>query len=217
MGNAVPISLGEKVFTNLENDILRGVIPKGEQLVECSICEKYGVSRTPVRDALKTLEKKHLVKIVPNKGAVVLGISKKDILDIYDVRLCTEGLASYLAAEHSDNEEAVSSLKEALELMEFFTLKGNSSQMQELDFSFHTIIYEMSGNKALRDTLTNFHHVTCAYRQRALSDKNRAEKALLEHKKIFDAIKNGDKKAAEKFTKEHIQNAKNMLLKSDID
>ena len=217
MGNTVPVSLGEKVFSKLEMGILSGEIPRGKQLVECNICEKYGVSRTPVRDALKTLEKKHLIEITPNKGAIVLGITKKDILDIYDVRLCIEGLACYLAAEHFSDEASLSSLKEALELSEFYAKKKNSSQMQELDFSFHSIIYKMSENRALGDTLSSFHHITCAYRQKALSDENRAKKALEEHRRIFEAIKSGDKEAAAKFAKIHIQNAKDNLSKTQID
>lgn len=216
MGNTPPLSLGERVYLKLEGDILSGEIPKGEQLVECAICEKYGVSRTPVRDALKLLEKKRLVRIIPNKGAVVLGLSKKDIIDIYDIRLCTEGLACSLAARNNSNKELLEELKEAIELLEFYEARGNSSQMQELDYSFHNIIYKMSQNAPLYDMLSGFHHVTCAYRQKALSNSARASEAVLEHRKIYEAIALGDEEKAASLARIHIQRAKEALLKTEI-
>ncbi|MEG1448589.1 MAG: GntR family transcriptional regulator [Oscillospiraceae bacterium] len=206
-------SLGDKVYLELEKDIISGTIAAGESLSECKLSAKYGVSRTPVRDALKSLEKQGLVEIIPNKCAVVVGVSTKDVEDIYDIRICVEGLASRLACQNITDEE-IERLTEAVELQEFYLSKENSSQMKDLDSKFHSLIYEFSRNKILRNTLNGYHHTITKFRQVSLNDRTRTKDAVEEHRHILEAIKKRDADLADALTITHIKNAKANMIKA---
>ena len=129
-------SLADKVFKKLEEEILNGALKAGENLTELRISARLGVSRTPVREAIHRLEQEGLVQLTPNKGAVVVGVSEKDLRDIYDIRMKLEGLASRWAAEQITEEDA-KSLRDILELQEFYTAKGDLDQLRNLDSQFH--------------------------------------------------------------------------------
>lgn len=206
-------SLGDKVYMELEKEIISGAIAPGATLSECKLSKKYGVSRTPVRDALKSLEKQGLVEIIPNKCAVVIGVSTKDVEDIYDIRICVEGLASRLACEFITDDE-IDKLTEAVELQEFFLTKQNSSQMKDLDSRFHSLIYEFCRNNILKNTLNGYHHTITKFRQVSLNDRTRTKDAVEEHKHILEAIKNRDADLAEKLTILHVKNAKANMQKA---
>lgn len=206
-------SLGDKVYLELEKEIISGAIPPGETLSECKLSAKYGVSRTPVRDALKSLEKQGLVEIIPNKCAIVVGVSTKDVEDIYDIRIYVEGLASRLACKYITDEE-IEKLTEAVELQEFYLTKQNSSQMKDLDSRFHSLIYEFSRNKILKNTLNGYHHTITKFRQVSLNDRTRTKDAVEEHRQILEAIKNRDADLADKLTAIHVKNAKANMIKA---
>ena len=132
-------SLEEQVYQKLEEDILGAKIEKGTQLTELSLTRKLGVSRTPVRAALHRLAEEGLVSITPNKGAVVIGVSKEDLIATYEVRTRLEGLASRLCSENMSEEE-LAELAEALELQEFYISRRDTEHLRELDTKFHYII-----------------------------------------------------------------------------
>lgn len=205
-------SLSVTVFNKLEEDILNGRYKIGESLTESKISAELGVSRTPVREAVRQLEQEGLVKIVPNKGAVVLGISSKDIEDICTIRVLIEGLAARWGAEKITDEE-IKELREMIELAEYYTEKGNYHKLQKLDNEFHEKIYEVAKSKPLQFMLKTFHHYTQKARELSFETPGRAPKALNEHKAIFEAIIEKDADMAEKYMYKHIKNAsKNMLL-----
>ena len=104
MKNYKPTSLADQVFDRLENDIIQGVYPKGEILTELKLVEQLGVSRTPIREALRRLEQEHIIEITP-RGILVLGVSRQDLADILEIRIRIEGLAARLAAERITDEE----------------------------------------------------------------------------------------------------------------
>lgn len=202
-GNA---SLEEKVYIELQDAILSESIKKGEALTEISLSEKLGVSRTPVRSALQRLAEDGLIKIVPNRGAVVLGVTKEDILDIYRIRMRLEGLASAMAAEKM-TEDMKKKLAETVELSEFYLQKNNTENLKELDTSFHRIIYEASGSRTLARILSDLHLHTKGYRRISLAIPGRLERTTMEHREILNAILAGDAEKADKLTSEHIEHA----------
>lgn len=205
-------SLRSKVFMQLENDILNGKYKPGESLTEKRLSEELGVSRTPIREALRQLELEGLVQSIPNKGVIVKGVSAKDIEDIYTIRMMIEGLAARWAAEKITPEE-LAELKEAVELEEFYTMKNDTGHLLKFDTRFHEIIYRASKSRPMMHMLGMFHHYIQRARNSSLSTPGRAQKVLEEHKAILQAISDRDPDRAEKLTTEHIRNASMNLLK----
>ena len=141
-------SLRGKVFHKLRENILSGVYQDHEELREAAIGEEMGVSRTPVREALRQLELEGLVTLVPNRGAYVTGISSKDVRDIYEIRSMLEGLCARWATEHITQKE-IEALEEVILLSEFYLKKPGQEQARqvaELDGKFHKILYDVYRN-----------------------------------------------------------------------
>ena len=203
-------SLSARVFHLIREDILSGKYDKDEELKEKTIGEELGVSRTPVREALRQLELEGLVTIIPNKGAYVVGISQKDIKDIYDIRSRLEGLCARWATENITKEQ-LDELEENIFLSDFHASKGNAEQLVELDNRVHEILYIASGSRELRHVLSDFHHYAMRVRKITLSDKTRAVDSNNEHHQIVEALKKQDADLAEKLANWHIMSTiKNM-------
>lgn len=204
-------SLKDSVFDTLEEEILSGKLKSGTPLTELALCARLGVSRTPIRGALQRLSDEGLVEILPNKGAVVVGISESDLVDIYNIRTMLEGLAAASAVERMTDEDK-DRLKRSVELSEFYLGKEDADQLKELDTEFHCIIYHASGNRMLEKLLSSMHKSIKSYRKLSLSVGDRHKESLLEHKGILEAILDGDAEKAERLTKEHISAALEHIL-----
>lgn len=200
-------SLRGRVFRKLREDILSGVYEDQEELREITIGEEMGVSRTPVREALRQLELEGLVTIIPNKGAYVTSIKAKDVADIYHVRSMLEGLCARWATEHITDEQ-IGRLEEILVLSEFHVQRGNgdTAQVSELDGKFHQVLYEASYSRILEHVLSDFHKYVQMARRLSVKKKERAEKSIAEHRDILEAIRNKDADLAEKLANQHIMN-----------
>ncbi|GFI42806.1 HTH-type transcriptional repressor RspR [Lachnospiraceae bacterium] len=212
-------SLRGRVFQRLREDILSGVYRERDELREITIGEEMGVSRTPVREALRQLELEGLVTIIPNKGAYVTGISRKDVADIYKIRSMLEGLCSRWATEHI-TEKQIEELEEVLLLSEFHLHKkreGQTEQVTELDGKFHKILYEASNSRILGHVLSDFHKYVQMARALSVGEKNRAEKSIQEHREILEAIKKHDGELAERLANQHILNVMENLHLSDLE
>ncbi|MCL2166585.1 MAG: GntR family transcriptional regulator [Clostridiales bacterium] len=205
-------SLSDRVFEQLENSILNGSIQQGESLNELKLSAELGVSRTPVREAIRMLEQKNLVSLTPNKGAVVLGVDHKDLQDIYTIRSYIEGLASRWAAENITADKC-KRLREIVDLQEFYYLKSDSDQISEMDSRFHETIFNYSESRSLEHMLRDLHHMIQRYRKLSIEEAERTEKSIAEHRLILEAICNGDGDEAERQTATHINNAKENLLR----
>ena len=208
-------SLRGRVFHTLREDILSGRYRENEELREMAISEKLGVSRSPVREALRQLELEGLVNIIPNKGAYVTGITEKDVADIYAMRALLEGLCARWAAEHID-EKQLEALEENIYLSEFHAHKQHPQQLTELDDAFHEILYEACGSKILRHQLRDFHEYVKQMRRRSLSDSERGMEAVEEHKRIMEALQNRDADRAEAQAALHMQNAYDNMVKNGV-
>ena len=209
------ISIATQIFDKLEKDILSGYYKRGEILTEMKLSESLGVSRTPIREALRRLDQEHIIEMT-TKGACVLGISKEDMQDIYEIRLRIEGLAGRWAAEKAD-EKSIEELKNILELQEFYTLKQDPDNIKNMDSDFHSKVYEMSGSMALYDTLEPLHKKTVKYRKIAVSKNARATHSYEEHWAIYKAIASHDGELAEKLLVEHIRQAMENLEMGEND
>ena len=204
--NADRYSLRGRVYKELRENILAGKYKIGEELKEVAIGEEYGVSRTPVRDAFHQLELEGLISIVPNKGAIVEGISDKDIYDIFEIRSRLEGLAARWACENITEAQA-DKMEEILYMSEFHAAKGHFDKVTELDSEFHKLIYAASGSKRLELLLNDYHQYLYSVRKNSLKDMERGRISNEEHKLIESAIKEKNPDMAEKYAHEHIMNA----------
>ncbi len=210
--SATPSSLTYEVYKELEHSILDGTFQAGDSLIETKLSEQLGVSRTPIREALRQLEHEELVRTVPNRGAVVIGISTKDIEDMYTIRIAIEGLASQWAAESATLEQ-IEQLREIVELQEFYAQKNEPLQIWQLDSRFHTLLYSVCGSRILKHTLGNFHNYVQKAREISITAEGRISALVSEHRAIFDAIASRDSEKAKILTEQHIINAKNSVLK----
>ena len=204
-------SLEEQVTATLESEILTGKLAAGTALTEQSLSVRLGVSRTPIRAALHTLAEEGLINLVPNRGAVVVGVTREDLIDIYKIRMRLEGLASALAAERISKED-LATLRESVELAEFYISKNDTEHLKELDTQFHAIIYRASGNRMLNKTLSELHRNIISYRKMSLSVPGRLERSVGEHREILKAIEAGHAERADSLTCAHVAAAlENML------
>lgn len=199
-------SLRGKIFNILRQQILDGKYKAGDSLVETKLAEELGVSRTPIREAIRQLELEGLVISIPNKGVVVKGITEKDIEDIYTIRMVLEGLAAKWAVEKITVDE-LKELQDKYELMEFYTAKGDMEQVAKLNTEFHEIIFKATKSGVLQHILTDFQYYVQLARYKSLKSPGRAQKALEEHKKILEAFMKKDLLAAESSVTQHIINS----------
>ena len=199
------ISLADQVFERLEGEILGGKYQPGEILTELRLTADLGVSRTPVREALRRLEQERIVEL-SSRGILVLGLTEKDIEDIYAIRLHIEGLAAAAAAAHKDAPEAAE-LLEALELQEYYVSREDADHIKGMDNRFHELVYRMSGSTVLHDTLLPLHKKVQKYRRVAVQKRERAVDSVREHREIYEAIIAGDSARAAAAATAHVKNA----------
>ena len=199
------VSLADQVFEHLETDILSGKYQRGEILTENKLSAELGVSRTPIREALRRLEQEHLIEEAHN-GSVVVGINEKDLGDIFMIRIKLEGQAAAMAAE-SRTEEQLSYLREAVEFQEFYLEKRDADRIKSMDSRFHETIYKMCASAVFYDVLLPLHKKILKYRRASVSNKSRAEASVAEHRAIYEAISAKDSALAEKLVIEHLNNA----------
>lgn len=205
------ISLSEQVFERLENEILTGVYQRGEVLTEMHLVSDLGVSRTPVREALRRLEQEHIIEVT-SRGILILGVTEQDLEDIFSIRLKIEGMASYHAALRITDEE-LNELRETLELQEFYVTKQDPDRIKTMDSRFHQLIYRFCGSTVLCDTLMPLHKKVQKYRRASVENHARAQQSAQEHRAIYEAIAAHDADLAAKYTYDHIANASNHILK----
>lgn len=200
-------SLTSIIFEKIREDILNDQYKHGEKIVEAKLAEELGVSRTPVREALKQLELDGLVENIPNRGVIVKGISQQDIYDIFTIRMAIEGIAAQWAVERMSDDE-INQLKEVFELMEFYTLKGDVTKIFELNTKFHEIIYMATKSRYLEHVLRDFQLFIKSTRNKSLRSEGRMHTALDEHKSILTAFLNKDAETAVSMLTKHITNSR---------
>ena len=199
------VSLADQVFEHLETDILSGKYQRGEILTETKLSQELGVSRTPIREALRRLEQEHIIE-ESGKGSVVIGINESDVDDIFLIREKLECLAAAEAAKHISPEQ-LGMLREAVELQEFYLKKQDAEQIKHMDNRFHELLYKFCESTVFYDILVPLHKKVQKYRKASVERQSRAVASVAEHQAIYNAIASGDSEAAERLTREHVHNA----------
>lgn len=203
--------LRDIVFEALREAIISGELKSGERLMEVQLAEEMGVSRTPVREAIRKLELEGLVAMVPRKGAYVSGMSLKDAIDVFEIRESLEGLAAGLAAERITEEE-LADLKEVLEEMALAVKKTDVETLIKKDAEFHQIMFTASRNGRLAQTINNLREHIERFRVQSFSNPARVTTFLKEHRKIYDALAHRDIEKSEALAREHIRRSENNVV-----
>lgn len=203
--------LRDIVFETLRTAILEGNLKPGQRVMEVQLAEKLGVSRTPVREAIRKLELEGLLVMIPRKGAYVADVSIKDVLNVLEVRASLEGLAASLAAERITEEE-VETLKEKAEEFEQMNRENDREGMIQKDTEFHSILLSASRNNKLLSIVEGLSDQVQRFRVVYFTEYADAKNIMEEHRQILKAISERDGEAAEKLAEEHIENIGTYLL-----
>ena len=199
------LPLRDVVFNTLRQAIRRGELKPGERLMEIQLANKLGVSRTPVREAIRKLELEGLVLMIPRKGAEVADISEKSLKDVLEVREALEELAARLACDKI-TKEGINRLKEAAQDFRSALKSNDITQMAEADVRFHDVICNATENQKLGQLLNNLREQMYRYRIEYLKDQQVYEKLLSEHEEIIRHIEKGEKDEAARVVSRHIEN-----------
>lgn len=207
------LPLRDVVFNTLRKAILKGDLKPGERLMEIALAEKLGVSRTPIREAIRKLELEGLVVMAPRKGAKVASITERDLNDVLEVRKGMDELAVRLACERITPEQL-----DELDLVEkkFLNLidSENLTELAEVDVEFHDIIYQATNNKRLIQLLNNLREQMYRYRIEYLKDSAVRRLLAKEHKSICEALRAHDKDSALRYAYVHIDNQQKAIIRS---
>lgn len=203
--------LREIVFESMREAIISGVLKPGERLMEIQLADEMGVSRTPVREAIRKLELEGFVVMIPRKGAYVAGVTHKDVADVFEIRAALEGLAAGLAAERATNEEI-----EEMERVLLFN-EGEPKTLEQIvesDTGFHALVYKASRNDRLVQILANLREQIQRFRATSLAVPGRIKNAIEEHRAIVEALANHDVEKAQELAANHIVTAENVMFEA---
>lgn len=204
-------SLANQVYETIERNILNGVYSKGAVISEMKLSEELGVSRTPIREAMTRLETERLIETT-SAGTIVVGISDKDVKDMFQVKLHLDPLIMKMAATNI-SAHALEKLKENLEQQEFYNSKGNTEKLRDLDTEFHDIIYAESKSPILQHILTGIHHKLLKYRKASLDKSDRSDHSVEEHEAIYEALAARDEMRIELLVLQHINHSYDTIMK----
>jgi DNA-binding GntR family transcriptional regulator len=207
-------TLSDSVFNQLRTAIVKGELPPGTKVNEPQLSKQYGISRGPLREAIRRLEGCKLVEIKPNAGAKVISLNKLQAIEIYEIRESLEGLACRLAATRATAKDC-ELLRKLLANHEsqIQSENGRLYYQKEGDLDFHYLIISLSGNERLFRLLCDeLYHLLRLYRVQTSSGPSRPEQAFKEHHQIVDALERSDSELAELLMKRHISGARETLM-----
>lgn len=199
------LPLRDVVFQTLREAILRGDLKPGERLMELQLAAKLGVSRTPIREAIRMLQQEGLAVTIPRRGAEVAGMTEKDMEDVLQIREALEVLAVQLATEKI-TAEAIEELEEKVAAFEAALETKDVKRIAQTDIDFHDKIYEAAGNPKLVTMLNNLREQIYRYRVEYLKDVQIYPRLMEEHREILEALKCKDKSHVMKMIKQHVDN-----------
>jgi len=207
--------LREMVYEELKMQILTGAIIPGMRMMEVELAEEMGVSRTPIREAIRKLEKEGLVTIEPRRGAYASMISTEDMVEILEVRQDLEGLAAFFAADRMKPEQ-MAELRETSNNYNEAVASGNMEDMIKCDTKFHRIIVDSCHNKILEHMIEQLQELVLRFRYIYYDNFRRAENMPEEHEAIVAAIASGDANKARDAADIHIERLKELVIKEGV-
>ena len=208
--------LREVVCETLRNAIVAGTLKPGERLMEIQVAEELGVSRTPVREAIRKLELEGFVVMIPRRGTYVSDLSIKDVNEVYEVRTALDVLAAGLAVERITEEE----LEEMERLLVVFGECIEANDMDKIvdaDSKFHDILYKATRNERLIGIVNNLREQLTRFRSLSMSYPGRLKDMLEEHTRLVEALGQRNATVAQKLANDHMANAEQTLLKTMLE
>ena len=207
------LPLRDVVFKTLRQAILKGELEPGERLMEIQLAERLGVSRTPIREAIRKLELEGLVLMIPRKGAEVAKISARSLRDVLEVRRALEELAIELACQRM-SEEDIDNLQKAQDDFKAAISEGDAMKIAETDEHYHDVIYEGTQNAKLIQMLNNLREQMYRYRLEYIKDEDKRKILILEHERILKAVRERKVADAKEAMREHIDNQEITVAKN---
>ena len=207
------IPLRDIVFKTLREAIVTGDLKPGERLMEIKLANELGVSRTPVREAIRKLEIEGLVNMTARKGAEVAPINARDLKEVLEIRRALEGLACQLACQHGTEEE-VEALREVNANIKQAVAENEIEKITDLDVKFHEKICEMSRNSRLVVTLSRLKEHIYRYRLEYIRDLKNKNTIVDEHEKIIQDLLKKNEKGVKKDIEHHIETQEKYILNS---
>lgn len=205
------LPLRDVVFNTLRQAILTGEMKPGERLMEIHLANKLGVSRTPIREAIRKLELEGLVIMIPRRGAEVAQITWKNLKDVLEVRRALDVLAIELACERMEKEE-LARLYQACEKFREATLTNDARVIAQADVDFHDLIVESTRNNRLMQLVNNLSEQMYRYRFEYIKDASQHERLVKEHYEMYDSILNKNMERAAKVVRQHIDNQEEAII-----
>lgn len=199
------LPLRDVVFNTLREAILRGDLVAGERLMELQLASKLGVSRTPIREAIRMLEQEGLAITIPRKGAIVAGMTEKDMQDVLEIREALEELSVQVACDKITDDE-IKQLHKNMKKFEAALQSGDLKRMAQADVEFHDVIYQATDNPKLISMLNNLREQMYRYRVEYLKKPENYEQLLNEHEAIYNGIAEKNKDAVTLVIRKHISN-----------
>ncbi len=206
------LPLRDVVFNTLRQAILKGELKPGERLMEIALADRLGVSRTPIREAMRKLEQEGLVVMIPRRGAQVACITEKDLNDVLEVRMALELMAIEKACKRMTDEE-IQTMSKAARAFEETLAEGDLVKIAEADIAFHDSIYEAADNKRLLQVLNNMKEQMYRYRVEYLKDRTTGEQLIREHEELTEAIRARDIKKAQELSYCHLENQRQTIIR----
>lgn len=206
------LPLRDVVFNTLRQAILTGELKPGERLMEIHLANRLGVSRTPIREAIRKLELEGLVTMIPRRGAEVAQITEKSMNDVLEVRRALDALCVELACDRI-TEEKLDALKAACGCFEQAVKTKDVKKIAQADVELHDIIVEATGNQRLIQMVHNLSEQMYRYRFEYIKDSDRHENLVEEHRIIYESLVKKDKETASQAAKLHIDNQKKAIIR----
>ncbi len=206
------LPLRDVVFHTLRQAILTGELKPGERLMEIHLANKLGVSRTPIREAIRKLELEGLVTMIPRRGAEVAQITEKSMNDVLEVRRALDALCAELACERITEEE-LAQLEKAAASFEAAVKTKDLKKIVQADVAFHDIIVRATGNQRLIQLVNNLSEQMYRYRFEYIKDSSQHERLVEEHRIIYESIVKKDKETASQAAKVHIDNQEKAIIR----
>jgi len=207
--------LREMVYEELKIQILTGAIVPGTRMMEVDLAEEMGVSRTPIREAIRKLEKEGLVTIEPRRGAYASMISTQDMVEILEVRQDLEGLAAYFAASRMSPVE-MEELREVADRYNAAVKEGSMKDMIRYDTQFHRMIVDSCNNKILVNMVEQLQELVLRFQYIYYDNFRRADNMPAEHREIIEAIASGDEDRARAAADVHIDRLKQLVIEEGV-
>lgn len=196
--------LHQDVARKIREMIHKGILVRGQRLIEAEICEQIGVSRTPLREALRMLESEGLVELFPHKGVFIRQPSMKEIQEMFEVMGVLEGTCARLTAEKL-TPAGWRKIERLHRKLETHYAEGDREKYIAVNHVFHALVQELAGNRVLDEVVAKLREKVALYRHQQIYGDRRFDQSMREHREILDALRHRDPDAAERVMKRHLE------------